>query len=188
MATPVEPIASAEAPVEQRRRHSRPASWPSVSISPTASTTRPVRNGCTSTSSLRATISAADDHERERQAGRRRADQRVEAVGDPAADVAAVPADPEAAEEEPSATSPSPMSSGCWCPRPSAFFAPRLRLDARGHARPEGASFPAARHARLLRRAHPTPLASRAAEPRAARRRGARRVSARHAGRPRDAS
>jgi hypothetical protein len=100
------------------------------------------------------------DHERGRQAERGAPDRRVEPVADPAADVAAVPAGPYHEPHEDAQRGESkPDQLRMLVPVGLGLLGCALAsLDARGHARLEGASFPAARHARLLRRAAPDPL------------------------------
>ena len=99
------------------------------------------------------------DHERRGQAERGAADGRVEPVADPAADVAAVPAGPHhEAQEDAERGEAEPDQLGVLVPADLGLLRRALAaLDARRYARLEGASFPAARHARLLRRGPPDP-------------------------------
>ena len=95
----------------------------------------------------------AENHQRRRQRVGGRADEVVEPRLGPAADVAAVPAGPEhRAEERPDREQAEADQLGMLVPTRRFAVALRPLLHALGHARPERASLPTARHARLLRR------------------------------------
>src|SRR3954452_2740091 len=99
----------------------------------------------------------ADDHERERQAVRRLADQSLQPGRDPGTDVTTVPAGKEHGAEE------DPEREQAEADQLRVLMTPRLLRplptpDARGHARLERASFATARHARLLRRGPRVPF------------------------------
>jgi hypothetical protein len=105
-----------------------------VIIRPNASTVSPVRHH-----------QRPDDRAGGGQAESRIADQGVEAVRDPAAEVAAVPAGPDdRAEERAQRDEPEPDQLGMVVS--ARLAAALLAPDSRGHARLERASLPTARH------------------------------------------
>ena len=127
-----------------------PCAEPSAASRPKVVTTRPVRNGLTSTSALRATISAPTTT---KATGATYVAAPIVAMKPSAIQPPTIPPPHPRyrieARKTPSATSPSPMSSGC-CWFFGLPFAP-LRTDTRGQARLEGALFLASRHAGCVR-------------------------------------
>src|ERR671931_173181 len=94
----------------------------------------------------------ADDRQGRRQAERGGTDQFVQAVRDPTADVAAVPAGPEDRSEEDAQRDEAESDQLGMLVAARLVVSLRALLDALGHARLERASLATARHARLLRR------------------------------------
>ena len=153
---PVEPIGLPRTSSSPRPRYP-PWAPPSTSARPTA-TTR-ARCGTGRTAAGRSAPPSARRRRRRPPAARRRSRRRARgAVADRLADVAAVPADVQhRAMNRPNASSPRPISSGCWCAGAAAALR-RVRFLTRDGVFGRGLAgrFFRAHEARLRRPVRPT--------------------------------
>ena len=151
IATPVPPRARPSAPLRVLPRY--PPESPSVSMRPRARTASPVRNGRTSTRSLRRDHEPADDDEREREPVRSSPDESLEPVSDPAADVTPVPAGPEhRGEEQAEREQDEPGQLGMMVPASGLPLRALGLPHARGRARLEHALSTSPRHGSVVLR------------------------------------